>query len=334
MATLPTEALSLVLSRLTHVQDIFRCSLVCRAWARAGKDAEQETLVLVQLHSDPRWAGMPRETADAQGLLKWLQRLQLEGRLKSLKKLRLSPASEIWFPEPLGPSALSQGLLILAGLWQLHEVSLVGSFTLKSALALLPKTILILNLWPDSAPDKICLADFKRFKQLQALELAVGEAADDATSFVGSSLVLDCCMSSLTYLCVHNRVRCTLSSDLALYDLLPNVTQLSVQVTADRDGLGLADKILQMKELRKLKLLLYGSVTSKHRLIIPSDSLLEQLQLVGPVKSPCVFLSIPSSCVHGLRYKCQNVSEISAGDALEELDAVPRNLLGSLRELY
>ena len=150
MARLQDELLELVLRRLTKPRDVVRCSAVSKGWADVSKHIKPTFLEIAQRRRDVL-------DTSAQGQLRWLQGLQAEDRLKGLQEAHL----HVFNLEPLQPSLLSQGFLVLAGTWQLQKVTLHGAICFRTAVALLPASLLALDLWPDTGPATTRLSAFQ-----------------------------------------------------------------------------------------------------------------------------------------------------------------------------
>lgn len=157
-----------VLSHLTVAEDLVRCSTVCTSWARALQNTPIKTLDMRQYGpTDLHSAAFDKETTAAQAQLRWLQDLHKQRRLKGLTEICLNPSPGGFDSQAVSPSVLSQGLVVLAAIWPLQKVVLRGAICLKTAVALLPKSLLILDLWPDTGPAIVSLGEFEQFNQLK-----------------------------------------------------------------------------------------------------------------------------------------------------------------------
>ena len=191
---------------------------------------------------------------------------------------------------------------MLSGGWHLHTATLHGPFYFSNAIALLPTSVLNLDVWPETGPKTVCLSDFRRFTNLKALRLAIGtNAVHDKNDIC---FVIDLCFAGLELLTVYDRLRCTVKSEPGeVAALLPCIQYLALKIKADTDGQLLASCVLAMLGLRKLNITLLDGHGSDMFLAVPKDSQLEELVLLGPNTKPNAHLKLHRL---GIEYDCQS----------------------------
>ena len=259
------EALELVLQCLTEARDIVRCSSVSKAWAQASKHTQVSVLELQHCSFVPG-ALEKKENKDAQAKLRWLRRLHQADQLAVLQEITLYDSQEAYDSGQAMPSVLSQGVTVLAGFWQLRKVSLQGHICFKSAVALLPTSLLVLELYPYLASHDVYLSDFLRFTELKGLNLVF--------SSVNGNLkcILDTTLSSLVFLAIHHDLHCITAPNCDVSGCLPNINHLSVVIKADDHGLRLASDVLKLASLRKVEVNLLDGPGHARNLVVPEHS--------------------------------------------------------------
>lgn len=240
--TLQDEQLRLVFAHLTEARDIIGCSAVCKTWSQAIASTRITRLGITHCGG--------KQEALAQ--VRWLQSLQKTERLKDLRKARLKRSN--FDTSQANPSILSQGFTILAGACNLHTAVLEGPFCFSDAVALLPTSLSILDLWPNSAPSTVYLSDFSRLTKLEKLQVAVGSYASCADNI---SFEINACLSGLKMLILCDTLRCSKAVGHGLAQCLPQVQQLRLCITASEVGLQLAETIMANLTLQKLKVVLW-----------------------------------------------------------------------------
>lgn len=307
MPTLEGEVLGLVLSCLRESHDIIRCAVVSKTWAEASKHTHYSSLSLVSTRVAPG-----TETQVARAQLRWLQDLQQEGHLDHLQDAALfHDDSE---ENLMQTSFLSQGFIVLAGTWHLTKVNLTGPLCFATAVAMLPATLVVLRLWPDTGPLTTPLSDFKRFKKLQVLHVGFGlnVGEDDMPNY---TFVIDSGFPSLKFLAILDRLRCSILPSYEIGTCLPDMQHLSLKIKVDEAGAQLSENIIALMQLRKLELyLLDGDSDDEVDLVLPAASLIEQLNVVGPPAKlkPVVSLKLNKN---GVSYRCANVAEVRVADS-------------------
>ena len=201
---------------------------------------------------------------------------------------------------------------MLAGSWNLSSCKLIGPFSVKAAVDMLPPNIIRLNLWPDSGLDVFHLSAFKRFTKLTWLKLAFGlnKEGDDADC----ELVLDMAMPVLQHIVVTDRLRCILAQDMTAEDLFPNVDLLSLNIMADARGMSLAEGLVALPKLRTLGLKIYYGEGSKWKLAIPKTSSIELLDVTGAPNQPRLILELQKPIID---YKFSQLHSVFSSPAFD-----------------
>ena len=321
MTRLDGEALVLVLNQLSTAKDHAACGMVSKAWAQASTCTHPQEIRLQHLYRD--------DVADfkhAMHHIRWLQALQQQGRLQNMQKAALLDNFSSHDNGKQDPSSISQGFLALAGSWQLCKCVLRGTFCLSTAAALLPTTLLALELWPESAPDVTWLSSFQRFARLQVLKLGVG-ISNHVSEFPGEDilefeLVLDAAIPSLESFAVLDRLHITILDGCNVGDCLPRVRRASFRLAANAEALQLAQEILEVQSLLDLRLDLEDGSGQRTTLTVPMAGSLQNLIFCGPARTPKVSVVIEKA---GLGYSCSRVSNVSSADvdAVYEFDCRP-----------
>ena len=310
--TLQLETLSLVLSKLADVEDLVHCAAVSKLWAAAVTVLQPRLLCINHKGS----GNEEDDTAYTQ--LRLLQGWQRQGRLQNLKGVGLYDDQEDYVAVDEGkvnvadPSPLSQGLITLAGSWNLSSCDLTGPFSVKAAVDMLPPNLIRLRLWPDSGPDASNLSAFKRFTKLTWLWLAFGQnnQGDDPDC----ELVLDMAMPFLHQIVVTDRLRCILAQDMTAEDLFPDVDFFSLKIMADARGKSLAEGVVALPKLRTLCLKIYDGEGSKWKLVIPKTSSIEQLEVTGAPNQPRLTLELQKAIIN---YKCSQLHRVFSSPAFD-----------------
>ena len=292
------ELLGLILRHMTEAADIIRCSTVSHSWAEASKHTQ---LTSLDLHHSTV-AGS--ETQIAQAQLRWLQDLQKSERVKTLQQVHLLVHEGRDEGLSQTPSFLSQGLLVLAGSWPLTKIVLHGPVCFDTAVAMLPASLLVLEMWPDTGPGVTSLSSFQRFPKLQVLRLAMG--SDDI--FLEYDFVINHTLPDLVFLSIHDCLclrGCPTGSKLG--ELVPKLEHASFQIKADDAGVKLAEDVIRLGHLNKLDLNLTDGDGDAVNLLVPSTSHLQELLVSGPDTSPRVALTLGKA---GVKYICEYVQRI------------------------
>lgn len=242
MTQLRGETLELVLGYLTAAGDFVRCPAVNRAWAQASNLTQIRVLTL---HHNRE--GVPSALSE----IRWLQRLQQRGCLKNWREARLHCIAH---SEQLNP--LAQGFMMLAGSYRLTKCDLSGSFCLVTALGLLPTSLSSLELWPWTGPAINHMSAFKRFTTLKGLRLGVDKCSEPA-EFNG--VVSDECMFVIDapFPCLRSLLHvmtCHLASGCGVTECLPQLNLFSSWLYNDPHGVQLAESVILLGCLQKLKL--------------------------------------------------------------------------------
>lgn len=257
-----------------------------KVWAEASAIARPISIRLIQ-------------EGDANDLskLNWLQGLQQQGRLQDLQQIRL------WLEEPDPTRAsLSVGFMTLVGSCQIRECSIRGSYCFKTVLGLLPKTVQVLDLrqYPGCELEVIYSSSFCKFQKLQSLRLGVvlGEyylTEDDDLD--GYKFIWDAPLPGLTSAIVQDLLVSSLQPGCDIRQCLPNVSQLGLRIIADEQGAKLAQGVLSLPCLQKIRLdLLSSTETEAFNLMVPTASLIEELLLKGP-EEPSVSLYLRKAAI-------------------------------------
>ena len=301
LPSLEGELLGLILRHMTRAEDIIRCSAVSRIWAEASRHTQHTSLVLYHSTVDGS------ETQIAQAQLRWLQDLQKNERLRTLQQIGLYVHDGHDEDPGPTPSFLSQGLLVLAGSWPLTKIELCGPVCFHTAVAMLPASLLALELWLDAGPKVTRLSSFQRFPKLQVLRLAIG-SQDTASGLPEYDFVVDCSFPDLVFLVLHDRLflrACPPGSKLG--ELVPKLEHASFQIKADDAGVKLAEDAIRLGHLKKLELDLTHGDGHEVDLLVPNTSHLQELLVSGPDKSPRVVLTLGKA---GVKYICECVYKI------------------------
>ena len=303
--TLQLETLSLVLSKLADVEDLVRCAAVSKLWAAAVTVLQPRLLFM-------NHKGTVDEEDDiAYTQLRLLQGWQRQGRLKNLTGVSLEGNDDGEDDACADPSPLSQGLITLAGSWNLSSCKLTGPFSVKAAVDMLPPSLIRLHLWPDSGPDVFHLSAFKRFTKLTWLKLAFGlnNAGDP-----DCDLILDMAMPFMQHVVVSDRLRCISAQDMTAEDLFPVVIFLSLQITADARGKSLAEGVMALPKLRTLCLKIYDGEGSWWKLVVPNTSSIEQLDVTGAPNQPRLRLELQKAITD---YTCSQLHSVFSSPAFD-----------------
>ena len=299
------ETLSLVSSKLADVEDLVHCAAVSKLWAAAVTVLQPRLLCI-----DHKGTG-DEEDHIAYTQLRLLQGWQRQGRLQNLKGVSLKDNQGVCFEVDedvddgerelnfADPSPLSQGLITLAGSWNLSSCELTGPFSVKAAVDMLPPNLIRLRLWPDSGPDEFNLSAFKRFTKLTWLWLAFGRNIEENDP--DCELVLDMAMPFLQHIIVTDRLRCISALDMTAEELFPDVDLLSLKIMADAKGKSLAEGVVALPKLRTLCLKIYDGEGSEWKLVIPKTSSIEQLEVTGAPNQPRLTLELQKAIIN---YKC------------------------------
>ena len=289
------EPLRLVLGHLTDARDIIRCSVVNKAWGQAIK------------HTQPRRLDItPGESQEEQrDQVRWLQGMQKADRFDHLHEARITE------PRIEGnTSILSQGFVVLAGAWHLTKVVLYGPFCLLTAVAYLPPSLVELQLWADCGPDTtyvVYLSSFRRFTNLKMLWLAIGTGSLDG----GDNeycLLIDSRFVGLELFTVYDTLRCSMPTG-QLDEHLPHVQHLSLRVSLDICGRKLAQSVMALLSLHKVKLEMFNAdgIHSDLMLEVPKASQIQQFILLGPTDMPKVYMKLHNV---DIQYERKNVCKI------------------------
>ena len=312
MPQLQGQGLALVLSRLSNATDLLRTSLVNKVWAEASAIAQPISIRLIQ-----------KGDANDLSKLNWLQGLQQQGRLQDLQQIRL------WLEEPDPTRAsLSVGFMMLLGSCQIRECSVKGSYCFKTVLGLLPKTVQVLDLrqYPGCEHEVIHSSSFCKFQNLQSLRLGVhlgeGYSAEDDNSD-GYMFIWDAPLPGLTSAIVQDLLISSLQSGCDIRQCLPNVSQLGLRIIADEQGAQLAQGVLSLPCLQKIRLdLLFSTETEAFNLLVPTTSLIEELLLRGS-EEPRVSLYLRKAAIS---LRCSGVDVSSVSDPTDLFAASYRTL--------
>lgn len=118
MPILPQELLTLVLNKLERADELARCAVVSKRWAAAAARCQPQTLRFSHT------TNANQEIEISCYKLRSLQTWHRQGRLQNLKQLHFDvfPAVNI----SADASLLCQGLILLAGAWDLALCRLYG----------------------------------------------------------------------------------------------------------------------------------------------------------------------------------------------------------------
>ncbi len=307
--TLQLETLTLVLSQLADVEDVIRRAAVSKLWAAAVTVLQPRLLCINN-------KGNGDEEDDiAYTQLRLLQGWQRQGRLQNLKGVNLKHNEDYYVGDSADPSPLSQGLITLAGSWNLSSCDLTGPFSVKAAVNLLPPNLSRLKLWADSGPDVFHLSAFKRFTKLTWLKLGFG--LNNKENDPDCELVLDTAMPFLQHIIVTDRLRCISSQDMTAEELFPDVDLLSLKIMADAKGKSLAEGVVALPKLRTLCLKIYDGEGSEWKLVIPKTSSIEQLDVTGAPNQPRLTLELQKAIIN---YKCSQLHSVFSSPAFDYED--------------
>lgn len=315
-APLEGELLAAIPSRLTHSKDPVRCAVVCKAWAGASKQARYESLKIQH--------GVPdrSETGDRAQVV-WLQDLQKDGRHNVQQAALFANNSGDAVYQTI-PSFLSQ-----AGTWHLQKVLLHGPICLATAVAVLPTTLTALDLWPDTRILGPALSNFRRFKKLQALKLAIGRSEKELDNSA-YDFVIDTDFPGLKLLAVHNTLRCRILTSCQMGTCFPHLQHMSLRIKADITGTILAETAIALGQLHSLELVLLDGDGDDVDLVVSEHSLIEELHITGPVSKPSVSLGLNKA---GMGVCCSNISVFTAGNPCAIVHLPTSSNLTSLQDV-
>ena len=302
----------LVLKHMSRPRDILNCSMVSKAWADAISHTYPHQVEL-QHHDD-----LSQEFKHSVHQVRWLQGLHQQGRLQGLKKAETLDFA--WDePQRANPSALSQGLVVIAGSCNLQVCKLDGRFDITFAVAVLPTTLVSMDLWPISGPHTICMSSFQRFGKLRTLRLGLGHSDTPEEHFETLEMfLLDAIVPSIEQLEVHASLHTSILATCDIVTCLPNVNVLILAVKASQVGLRLAHQIMEMQLLRELELYLYDGDGQDTTLVVPQASLLEQLDLTAP-SDPRLSVKFDKP---GVNYVCCHTYSITSGNTFGPIGIV------------
>ena len=299
MPILPQELLTLVLNKLERADELARCAVVSKRWAAAAARCQPQTLRFSHT------TNANQEIKIACCKLRSLQTWHRQGRLQNLKQLHFDvfPAVNI----SADASLLCQGLILLAGAWDLALCRLHGPVCLEAAAGLLPATLLGLDLWPDSGPRFIRLSAFERFEKLQMLNLAVGTGDDDEAGPTSCQLLLDTAFSCVKHVVIHDRLLCGLAQGITMETCFPNVLTLGIKVKSDERGRSLVQGALALQKLEVFKLDVLQERGLPWDLIVPKSSSIQHLVVVVTPPAPLMTVHLQKP---DIQYSCSGVGTV------------------------
>ena len=163
-------------------------------------------------------------------------------------------------------------------------------------MALLPPTLVLLKVWPESGPRVIALSSFQRMSKLKRLTVAFGNNQPYHYSD-RHQLLLDATLNSLRVLLTFDRLYSVLAPDTTVQACLPHIFWFKVNVVCTSSGMKLVDSILAMTTLEGLGLKLSDGNAPDWTLSISNASLINALGICGPVYTPKVTLHTQKSFV-------------------------------------
>ena len=289
--------------------DFGRCAAVSKACAAAAVSCQPQALRFSnKIPAD-------EETKMVCCQLSLLQTWQRQGRLQALTQLYVdNDRKEVDFIPYGSPSSLSQGVILLAGLWNLSICRMYGPFCLEAAASLLPTTLLGLSMWPDSNSGRrvIRLSAFKRLSKLQLLKLGVGPESDFAIPPPNSQVLLDTPLPCLQHVIMHDRLHCTLAQGITLEARFPNVHTLHIRVNPDDRGRSLVQGALALPKLEILTVDVVDAASPLWQLIVPKSSSVQKLFISAPPHKPFITIQLQKADIH---YRCTGVVTVSSACA-------------------
>lgn len=194
----------------------------------------------------------------------------------------------------------SQTVITIASFCNLSHCCLQGPFCSKTAVALLPASLVVLNLWPDWMHPVTNLSAFLRFSDLQELDLACGllEELDDSAAAT-ADLFLDAAFANLTHLKIWDSICCQPVPGFVMSACVPNLLIFKGKIVAHHQGIELAQRIVALPKLQALNLGFYDGDSPDVSLVIPRGSLICALELKGPKFYPKLSVKLEK---HGIAY--------------------------------
>ena len=221
-----------------------------------------------------------------------LQSWQKHGRLQQLLRLELldeGPEHDYCGRR----TSFSQTVITIASFCNLYHCCLQGPFSFKTAVALLPSSLVVLDLWPDFVPLVMKLSAFLRFPDLQQLDL--GWDSPPVFDPETADLVLDASFGSLTHLKIGGSICCRSVPAFVMSACVPNLLTFKGMVMDNDQGTELAKMLVALPKLQVLHL----NFDDGDRTVgIPGGSLMRELELRWPNSHPK--LSVKLS---GIQYK-------------------------------
>ena len=295
MQALPEVLLTKIFDRLPSLKDFVVCSAVSRRWATAIQDCKPGSLAVEYI----RHEGTREETEAAVSMIAWLQSWRIEGRLQKLHDFRLREYFvDTPYKQTPNPTSLSQAVIVIASFCNLQTCFLHGCFCFKTAVVVLPPSLLSLYLWPEAVPEVFHLSKFSRLTKLQKPDVACNARLNQAAEPLHiPTVVCDATLSSLQWLGVWGSICCS-SMSPPLSDIgLPNLRKFSGNIHANQAGKELANTLVGLPHLQAVAIVFLDGDAADWTLVIPKHSAVLTVELKGPSNGPKISLKLERQCV-------------------------------------
>ena len=292
MQNLPEAILAEIFGCIVDVDCFIRCSTVCKCWARALQSCRPKCLIVPSFQHE-RW-----EVDAAISTIKWLHLWQQQGSLQKEQQLVLDKSLlDSQYRRGIPQSPLARAVMTATSCSDLQICILRGCFCLTTAIALLPASLLVLDLWTESPSTGTLLSHFTKFRAtLQSLKLRC--EARNPDEFIDPcllALMLDSSFCSLTTLEISNFFYSRLLPDSTLGDGLMDLRKCITNLEPDKLGIQLAQALIEQPLMEDLEIELFNAMMNSacvSKLMVPAASCLICLQVVGPKIAPSVLTDL------------------------------------------
>ena len=242
-----------VIESLDLLDDIVRCSAVCKTWRAAYQQLHPASVVVYPNFHTPYGALSPDGLVR---VVKWFQLKTKAGCLDSLQRLTVRVSDDNTTDACRQKHRLqqfSQSLLSLAGLWHLQSLDLDLHSPLETAAALLPPSLrrLELSVHTKDLPALVSMAMFEGLKGLEELDLQMwleNVVATQLESQQTCGFILNAQLNALTHLKLSpGPVRMPADSTLSCF--MPSLRHMNVFVNAPH-----AQSLIDLASLHTLTL--------------------------------------------------------------------------------
>lgn len=253
-----------VLSCLESLEDLIRCSAVCKSWKEASEKVQPASLDMAVKQWAPL-AGRGNQKEQLESILQCLQLHTRKGQLCKLRCLQVScgagSGNELSF---------MRCFLSLAGSWELRSCHIHGLLNLALASQLLPSCLQHIALTANYVePNSHVLDKMQRFPHLCTLQLASKSCSHAKSTYLTVSL------PKLSTLQLHGNLMLKFRPFAnSLMQLLPKICHLTCCVNSSD-----LQEMLSLPHLVYAKLYVYFEDEDSVDVIVEATSNLRQLVL-------------------------------------------------------